>query len=117
MADNWYSGNANSDSKERRGWLIGHFIEDHDDIRASDDVEIKWGVHPAGEERADWVTDEYRTTVLMLVRGLFRLNLPAESFVLEHEGDYVMWGAGIDHSWQAEDDSIVITIRWPSKPD
>jgi hypothetical protein len=52
MADNWYSGNAKSDSKDRRGWLIGHFIEDHDDIRASDDVEIKWGVHPAGEERA-----------------------------------------------------------------
>jgi hypothetical protein len=28
----------------------------------------------------------------------------------------VMWGAGLDHSWRAEDDSIVITVRWPSTP-
>jgi hypothetical protein len=55
-----------------------------------------------------------RTTVLILVRGRFRLNLPAESFVLCDEGDYVMWGADIDHSWRAEADSVVITVRWPS---
>lgn len=114
MADNWHAGNANTDGAPRRGWLVGHFIEDQDDIRATTDVEIKWGVHPAGEERDAWVTDDYRTTVLVLVRGRFRLNLRAESFVLENEGDYVMWGAGIDHSWRAEDDSVVMTVRWPS---
>jgi hypothetical protein len=114
MADNWHAGNANKDGKDYRGWLVGHFIGDPDDIRATKDVEIKWGAHPAGEERAGWVTDEYRTTILLLIRGHFRLNLPAESFLLETEGDYVMWGAGVDHSWQAEQDSIVLTIRWPS---
>jgi hypothetical protein len=25
-------------------------------------------------------------------------------------GDYAMWGPGIDHSWRAEKDSIVITV-------
>ena len=114
MADNWYAGNASTDSKDRRGWLIGHFIEDSDDIRATNDVEIKWGNHSAGEERETWVTDDYRTTVIILVRGRFRLNLGAESILLEKRGDYVMWGAGIDHSWRAEDDSVVVTVRWPS---
>jgi mannose-6-phosphate isomerase-like protein (cupin superfamily) len=116
MADNWRSGNAAEDGKERRGWLIGHFIENTDDIRATKDVEIKWGVHPAGEERSTWTTDEYRTTVIILVKGRFRLNLPGESILLDTQGDYVMWGAGTDHSWRAEEDSVVITVRWPSVP-
>jgi hypothetical protein len=114
MADNWYAGNANTDSKDRRGWLIGHFIEDPDDIRATKDVEIKWGIHPATDERAAWTTDEYRTTAVILIRGRFRINLPTESVVLENEGDYVMWGTGIGHSWRAEADSVVLTVRWPS---
>src|SRR2546427_161524 len=33
---------------------------------------------------------------------------------LERPGDYVVWGPGIDHIWQAEADSVVITVRWPS---
>jgi hypothetical protein len=35
---------------------------------------------------------------------------------LDTEGDYVMWGAGLDHSWWAGADSIVIRIRRQSKP-
>jgi hypothetical protein len=116
MATNWHKGNANTDGQDRRGWLMGHFIGGPDDIRTTKDVEIKWGVHPAGEERADWSTDEYRTTVLLLVRGRFRLNLSVETVILENEGDYAMWGPGLDHSWQAEEDSVVITVRWPSLP-
>jgi hypothetical protein len=114
MADNWHAGNANIDGKARRGWLIGHFIDDADDIRATKDVEIKWGAHPAGEERAAWTTDDYRTTVVVLVRGRFRIDLPDDSILMENEGDYVMWGAGVDHSWLAEAESVVVTVRWPS---
>jgi len=80
MADNWHAGNANTDSGDRRGWLIGHFIEDPDDIRATKEVEVTWGVHPAGEERAGWTTDDYRTTVVILVRGRFRISLPSDRF-------------------------------------
>lgn len=111
----WHVGNAAIDAKDRRGWFVGHFIDD-DDVRRSQDVEIKWGVHAGGEERAEWQGDEYRTTVLLLIRGKFRIKLSVDSFVLEQEGDYAMWGPGVDHSWQAEEDSVVVTIRWPSKP-
>jgi hypothetical protein len=28
----------------------------------------------------------------------------------------VLWGKGVDHSWHSEDESIVLTVRWPSVP-
>jgi hypothetical protein len=36
--------------------------------------------------------------------------------VLKEQGDYAMWGPGTNHSWHAEEDSLVITVRWPSLP-
>ena len=116
MADNWYVGNAVADGEDNRGWLLGHFLEGSNGVRASDAVEVKWGIHPAGEGRDSWQTDEQRTTVLLLVKGRFRLDLSAGTFVLEREGDYAVWGPGMDHSWRAEEDSVVITVRWPSLP-
>lgn len=109
----WHVGNAAEDSSDYRGWFVGHFIGG-DDLRCSEDVEIKWGVHPAGDRRASWQGEEHRTTVLLLVSGRFRIDLSDTSTVLERQGDYAMWGAGVGHSWEALDDSIVITIRWPS---
>jgi hypothetical protein len=47
------------------------------------------------------VRDEYCTTVILLVRGRFPPDLSTESVLLEREGDYVMWGAGVDHTWHA----------------
>ena len=116
MADNWYTGNARSDGQSTRGWLLGHFIGEDGGIRASEAVEVKWGIHPAGEGRDTWSTDEQRTTLLLLIRGRFRLDLSIASVTLKEEGDYVLWGPGIDHCWHAEEDSVVITVRWPSIP-
>jgi quercetin dioxygenase-like cupin family protein len=36
--------------------------------------------------------------------------------VLTRPGDYVLWGPGVDHSWLAEQESVVVTVRWPSLP-
>ncbi|GII23187.1 signal peptidase I [Planosporangium mesophilum] len=114
MADNWYTGNAADDGQAHRGWILGHFIEPADGVRATSAVEVKWGTHPAGQQRDAWYTDEQRTTMLLLISGRFRLDLSVGSVVLERQGDYVVWGPGIDHSWQAEEDSVVVTVRWPS---
>lgn len=70
----------------------------------------------AGNERANWHDDEKRTTVLLLISGRFRIDLSVESHVLAHPGDYAMWGPGIGHSWHAEEDSVVVTVRWPGSP-
>ncbi|MFD8590170.1 signal peptidase I [Streptomyces sp. NPDC059637] len=115
MSDGVYTGNAGRDAALDRGWLLGHF-KDPSDPRHSEDVEIKWGVHPRGDERARWVTGEERTALLVLVSGRFRVELPGRSVLLAEQGDYVVWGRGTDHSWYAEEESVVLTVRWPSVP-
>ena len=119
MADNWYQGNAATDSDQYRGWLLGHFIDpDAGGVRHTDALEVKCGIHPAGQERPNgWTTGEDRTTLLMLITGRWRLELTVGTFTLDAPGDYVVWGPGIDHTWKAEADSTMLTIRWPSLRD
>jgi hypothetical protein len=115
VADNWYTGNADDDAGRYRGWLLGHFVDASEGgPRCTEAVEVKWGMHPAGQTRAGWTEGDQRTTMVLLVSGRFRLDLSVGSTTLERQGDYIVWGPGIDHSWQAEQDSTVITIRWPS---
>lgn len=113
--DGVYVGNATVDAAADRGWLLGHF-KPLGDLRHSDDVEIKWGVHPPGDRRRRWATGEKRTALLVLISGRFRMEFPDGDVLLEKQGDYVVWGPGVDHSWRAEADSIVLTVRWPSIP-
>jgi quercetin dioxygenase-like cupin family protein len=114
VSGNWHSGNAEDDGREHRGWILGHFIDPAEGVRSSKDVEIKWGIHPAGHKRAEWTADDQRTTLVFHVSGTFRIDLTEGSFTLEREGDYLVWGPGIDHSWEALTDAVVVTVRWPS---
>ena len=75
VTENVYVGNAAVDAPGDRGWLLGHF-KSADDVRHSDDVEIKWGLHPRDDQRAEWVIGEKRTALLMLISGRFRVELP-----------------------------------------
>jgi hypothetical protein len=101
VSNGWYSGNAAEDGRESRGWLLGHFIDPDKGVRSSKDVEVKWGIHPVGDKRAEWTAD-------------FRIDLTQGSVTLERQGDYAVWGPGIDHSWEALSPSVVVTVRWPS---
>lgn len=114
MTESWYQGNAAEVGADRRGWIVGHFIDDPPGVRTTKDVEIKWSTHKAGESRDSWVTGEFRTTFVVLVSGRFRVELDNESIVLEDQGDFLMWEAGVDHIWHAEEDSVLVTVRWPS---
>lgn len=114
MTANWQYGNAAEDTKATRGWLLGHFIDPAEGVRSTKDVEVKWGIHPAGDKRPGWTADDQRTTLVLLVQGEFRIDLTEGSRVLSEQGDYAMWGPGIDHSWEALADSVIITVRWPS---
>lgn len=115
MTGSIYVGNAAVDGALDSGWLLGHF-KPAADPRHSTDVEVKWGVHPKGQRRAEWVTGEQRSAVLVLVSGRFRVIFPGSDALLERQGDYVVWGPGVDHTWVAEDDAVVMTVRWPSVP-
>jgi quercetin dioxygenase-like cupin family protein len=114
VTDLSYTGNAKIDGEKRRGWILGHFMPG-DDIRRSEDVEIRWATHQRGERRAEWVNEEQRTTMIILVSGRFKVELPEQSVVLAQQGDYVLFH-GISHSWEAETDCIVLGVRWPSIP-
>jgi hypothetical protein len=114
MAEMIYTGYAADDAPQHRGWLLGHFMP-AGDARHSEAVEIKWGVHPRGEKRAQWVTEERRTAAIFLVSGRFRVDLPDRSVVLDRPGAYVVFH-GVSHSWVAEEDSTILGVRWPSVP-
>lgn len=114
MTRAWQTGNAAVDSTETRGWLVGHFIDPAHGVRSTSDVELKWAHHPRGDQRAEWSSDEQRTTLVILIEGNFRVKLADGAATLAGQGDYVMWGPGIDHTWEALDDSVVLTVRWPS---
>jgi hypothetical protein len=92
MAAEICSGNAAADGAANGGSLLGHFLP-RGDVRRSTAVEIKWG--DAGDERAEWVTGEERTTAIILVSGRFRVALRDRSVVLASLGDYVVSTAQI----------------------
>ena len=109
-----YVGNAEVDAPATRGWLLGHFRPE-DDARHSADVEVKWAIHPQGERRPEWVADEKRSTLVLLISGRFHIELPGRSVLLARQGDCVVFH-GVSHSWYAEEASVVVVIRWPSVP-
>ena len=115
MTEAIFVGKAPADGALNAGWVLGHFLPE-DDLRHSTAVEVKWGVHAAGDRRAQWVRGEERITLAVLVSGRFRLEFPGRSAPLAEPGDYVLWGKGVDHSWEAEQDSVVLIVRWPSVP-
>jgi hypothetical protein len=114
MTSNIQIGNAELDSLETRGWLVGSFIEEKFGLRHSDDIELKWGTLKAGDARTEWVTGETRTTIGILITGKFTMEFRDKSVTFQKPGDYVMWGPGIDHKWHAPEDATWLTIRWPS---
>jgi hypothetical protein len=114
-------GNAVDEGSQagRRGWFIGHFVAPQTGPAATDVVEVKWGVHAAGEIKAIEGVNQTATTMSLLVSGRFRLVFPRHnrSVTLARPGDYAIWSPGVSHRWRVLEDAVVITIRWPSRPD
>jgi hypothetical protein len=107
-------GNAQIEGAEHRGWFMGHFINSAD-LRSSEIVEVKWGIHAAGEQRSEWSVNQTATTLSILIHGRFRLQFPDRACLLSQQGDYVIWAPGIPHTWISEVASTVVTVRYPSK--
>jgi hypothetical protein len=108
------SGNTNTVSNPT-GWFVGHFIHPAHDPRATNTVEIKWCTHPAGDSKPTWTKSIEATTLAILISGRFTFRFPEQDILLTQQGDYVLWPAGVFHRWQAEEASVILTIRWPSR--
>jgi hypothetical protein len=107
------TGNAAADAV--KGWFVGSFIDEKLGLRSTKDVEIKWAIHAAGEwHPKDWVTNEVRTTIAILISGKWEMQFRDRTVVLAEPGDFVMWGKGDDHKGRALEDCVVLVVRWPS---
>ncbi len=112
-------GNAEEEQHQvqRRGWFVGHFIDCAAGLHCGDQVEVKWGIHAPGEQRLVPSAYDKATTLALLVSGKFAIEFPdldVDAITLARRGDYVIYGPGVSHTWKAIDDSIVLTVRWPS---
>jgi quercetin dioxygenase-like cupin family protein len=107
-------GNVALNANKHRGWFIGHFVGDASDLEHTDEVEVKWGTHRKGEDRAQWSSNQ-ATTMSVLIRGRFTLTFADTVYVLAAEGDYVIWAPGVLHRWRADEDTLILTVRWPSE--
>ena len=113
-------GNALDEGSQdgRRGWFIGHFIDPTAGPAATDAVEVKWGLHEAGETKATEGVNQTATTLSILVSGRFQLDFPSHGcgVTLDRPGDYAIWSPGVSHRWLVIEDAVVVTVRWPSSP-
>ncbi len=110
-------GNAEADAGPFRGWFVGQFVPPRLGLRSTEAVEVKWGVHALGETRHDWGVSPEATSLSLLVRGAIRLYFAdGQEALLNAPGDYALWPPRVGHRWRIEqDDTVVLTVRWPSK--
>ena len=109
-------GNAAQAARDTRGWFLGHFVPGAANPLRSEDVELKWFVHGRGETRSEWAPPIPVRTLNVLIRGRFVLMFPDREVALEREGDFVLFGPDVAHSYRSVEESLVLTVRWPSRP-
>jgi mannose-6-phosphate isomerase-like protein (cupin superfamily) len=110
------AGNVAGASKDTRGWFLGHFMPGHENPLRTSDLELKWYTHAKGEARSEWAPGKPVKTLNILVRGHFVLLFPDREIALDKEGDFVLFGPGVPHSFRSEQESLILTVRWPSVP-
>ena len=108
------SGNVADASRDTRGWFLGHFMPGDDNPLRTSDLELKWYTHAKGETRNEWAPGNPVKTLNILLHGHFVLLFPDREVSLEKEGDFVLFGPDVPHSFRSEQESLVLTVRWPS---
>jgi mannose-6-phosphate isomerase-like protein (cupin superfamily) len=111
-----FFGNVVDAAKDTRGWFLGHFMPGESNPLRTGDVELKWYTHPKGDRREEWSPASSVRTLNILIRGHFVLVFPDREVPLEKEGDFVLFGPGVAHSFRSLEESLVLTVRWPSAP-
>lgn len=114
-----FSGNLGKHQKEnpdQKGWFIGHFLEKGSNF-FSEEFEVKWYHHPKGDIKNPPGRNKLAKTITILIKGKFMVRYPEENtteVLLSKQGDYVFHDAGVLHISEALEDSVMLTIRWPS---
>lgn len=113
-------GNARQDRNERQ-WLIGAFRTPEAGLLHQTEAEIKTADHQAGEKSNGWTKNSVATTFTMVITGKFvtrtRNEAQMEQGFTLGPGDYLIFAPNTSHSWEALENSTVVTFRWPSSPE
>src|SRR4051794_29495641 len=114
----FYFGNAAMDQVRDSGWFLGQFVPAEQGPRHQNDVELKWGIHPDGHKRSQPAANGNATTVSVLIQGTLKLELHVDAtpqlVTLKEQGDYLIFGPDVVHSWEAVGHTIVLSVRFPS---
>lgn len=113
------TGNLNQSLKnnpQRRGWFIGHFIEDDSPFK-TDDFEFAWAQMEKGEVKKSLINrDEDRKTLEVLISGKQKVVFQdSREVILVNSGDYLFYDPTMPHTTEALEDCVAMAIRWPSK--
>lgn len=113
------NGNFKDIINARKGnlWVVGHFMKPDSPFKIND-FELKWGHHYKGESKQTLGVNIQAKTLTFLIRGKIALKFPDQNrkIILEKEGDYVYLDKGISHTWSVLEETLILTIRWPSIP-
>lgn len=115
--ENIESGNVYTKQNGARGWIIGKFKDNPLPYPfETENFSIKWARLKKGDKNDDAKSDSTSKTLTILMEGKQRIDFPEtnESFVLENEGDYLFFEPNVLHKWEAIENNLTITIRWPS---
>jgi hypothetical protein len=105
----WYRGSATAGG---RGWFVGPYRAGINPLLHGDGIQVKWGAHPAGEERADWDGGVAEWSLCLLISGDLTLLFADGCERLSEQGDFVIWAPDTRHKWRSNSDSVIVTIRW-----
>ncbi len=99
-------------------WVIGHMIAANNS-RHTDVFELKWGRHPRGETHPDLVPSKQGVMCIsILIHGrmrlMFKRGTETQTVILQTEGDFVLWQPDVSHNSEFLEDTLVLTIKWPS---
>jgi hypothetical protein len=126
------TGNAHAAGAASRGWFIGDLaawaaergatFDPASTPRQSAHVQLKWLMHPPGDERPAWAEPDSSYTLSLLIAGDMRLDFRSangerQSVSLAAPGDYALWyGPEHAHWWRTEGGCTMVTVRWPVGP-
>lgn len=115
----YYFGNAAVDQVRGTGWFVGQFVPPDRGPRHQTLVELKWAIHADGERRRHGAgANGNATTISVLIHGALRTTFHVDGtphvVTLQKEGDYVIFGPDVVHSWEALGDTVVLSLRFPS---
>lgn len=99
-----------------RGWFIGNFLNPTTaGPRFTNNIEVKWSTHPAGDHRPNIAPGADTMTLTILIEGSFEQIFPGNdpgTVRMQRSGDFVLYGPDIAHTWRALSDSVMLTVRW-----